>query len=99
MKCICDPLLLGSHVIVSPVLCILPLIQNKLFFDVTRFNVILAAFDEIEKESMGVWCLKSEHTSREPSPKILVRIGVESMVRMVKITATPSVVIEKNEHL
>ena len=49
-----DPLLLGSHVIVGPVLCILPLIQNKLFFDVTRFNVILAAFDEIEKKSMGV---------------------------------------------
>ena len=36
------------------------------------------------------------HTSREPSPKIQVRMGVDNMVRMVKITATPSVVEEMN---
>ena len=36
------------------------------------------------------------YTSREPSPKILVRMGVESMVKMVKITATLSVVIQRN---
>ena len=34
------------------------------------------------------------HTSREPSPKIEVRMGVDNMVRMVKITATPSVLEE-----
>ena len=34
------------------------------------------------------------HTSREPSPKIEVRMGVDNMVMMVKITATPSVVEE-----
>ena len=33
-------------------------------------------------------------TSREPSPKIEVRMGVDNMVRMVKSTATPSVVQE-----
>ena len=31
------------------------------------------------------------HTSREPSPKIEVRMGVDNMVMMVKSTATPSV--------
>ena len=30
------------------------------------------------------------HPSREPSPKIEVRMGVDNMVMMVKITATPS---------
>ena len=30
-------------------------------------------------------------TSREPSPKIVVRIGVENMVMMVNKTATPAV--------
>ena len=30
-------------------------------------------------------------TSREPSPKIEVRIGVENMVMMVNKTATPAV--------
>ena len=34
------------------------------------------------------------HTSREPSPKIEVRMGVDNMVMMVKITATPSVLEE-----
>ena len=33
-------------------------------------------------------------TSREPSPKIEVRMGVDNMVMMVKITATPSVLEE-----
>ena len=33
-----------------------------------------------------------QFTSREPSPKMQVRMGVDNMVRMVKITATPSVV-------
>ena len=33
-------------------------------------------------------------TSREPSPKIEVRMGVDNMVMMVKITATPSMVEE-----
>ena len=36
------------------------------------------------------------HTLREPSPKIEVRMGVDNMVRMVKITATPSVLGEIN---
>ena len=35
-----------------------------------------------------------EETSREPSPKMQVRMGVDNMVRMVKITATPAVVEE-----
>ena len=35
-----------------------------------------------------------QFTSREPSPKIQVRMGVDNMVRMVKSTATPSVVQE-----
>ena len=35
-----------------------------------------------------------EETSREPSPKIEVRMGVDNMVMMVKITATPSVLKE-----
>ena len=36
------------------------------------------------------------HTSREPLPKIEVSMGVDNMVRMVKSTATPSVVEEMN---
>jgi len=38
-------------------------------------------------------------TSREPSPKMQVRMGVDNMVRMVKITATPSVLGEIREFL
>ena len=34
------------------------------------------------------------HTSREPSPKIVVRMGVDNMVRMVSRTATPAVLIK-----
>ena len=37
------------------------------------------------------------HTSREPSPKIEVRMGVDNMVMMVKITATPSVLEEMRD--
>ena len=37
------------------------------------------------------------HTSREPSPKIEVRMGVDNMVMMVKSTATPSVLEEIRE--
>ena len=32
-----------------------------------------------------------QFASREPSPMMQVRMGVDNMVRMVKITATPSV--------
>ena len=56
-------LLLGSHVIVSPVLCILSLVQIK--FEV-RYNqtAILAPFDKIEKKNiMCVWHL-SIHLKR-----------------------------------
>ena len=38
------------------------------------------------------------HTSREPSPKIEVRMGVDNMVMMVKITATPSVFEEMRNY-
>ena len=43
----------------------------------------------------GLWP-QSPHTSREPSPKIAVRIGVDNMVRMVSRTATPSVMIDSS---
>ena len=85
LKYIADLLLFGSHFIVSPVICLLPLVQIK-----------FGSFDRIEKEEYNV-CLASLYTSRDPSPKILVRMGVESMVRMVKITATPSVVMKRSE--
>ena len=39
-----------------------------------------------------------KETSREPSPKIEVRIGVEDMVMMVNKTATPSVMKKINCH-
>ena len=37
-----------------------------------------------------------QFTSREPSPKMQVRMGVDNMVMMVKSTATPSVLREMN---
>ena len=36
-----------------------------------------------------------QFTSSEPSPKIVVRIGVENMVMMVNKTATPAVMTKR----
>ena len=39
-----------------------------------------------------------QFTSSEPSPKIVVRIGVENMVMMVNKTATPAVMKKMKYH-
>ena len=53
-------------------------------------------FNRVVKNLSQVSFIAMKETSREPSPKIAVRIGVENMEMIVNKTATPAVMEEMN---